>query len=179
MPEFKRVVVIKSAKPCPPPAPPPQKLTQAWRVPPGCHCAIPLLPAGSKIFKVLGQEGSQEVAHDQDSKLLHRFTVGIQWRPEEFVHAALQAGHPSNFEQELPPAPKTAVCTGARMSQAELVAMREAWLSKWEKRKLELCEEEKQFKATLHSDVACWPHGPHKVEENRHGRSLHCSANAS
>ena len=55
VPEFKKVVVVKSPKPCPPPAPPPQKLTQAWRAPPGCQCAVPLIPAGSKVLKVLAR----------------------------------------------------------------------------------------------------------------------------
>ena len=70
---------------------------------------------------------------------------GLQWNEEEFVYAAVDLGHPKSFLKALPTELQDVVYKLASMQDAEVVATRARWFSKWVKRAEALRHEEFSF----------------------------------
>ncbi len=74
---------------------------------------------------------------------------GIQWQEEEFVHAAVDLGHPKSFLKALPDELQDVVYKLTTMKDADVIALRAQWFSKWVKRAESLKREE----AILHNTI--------------------------
>ena len=80
---------------------------------------------------------------------MHELAWGIPHSEQEFVRAAVQAGHPKTFEESLPTALKEAIALTASTPSAVIAEKRATWLRKWAARAVELAEAERDFKRTL------------------------------
>ncbi|CAE7283274.1 unnamed protein product [Symbiodinium sp. CCMP2592] len=74
---------------------------------------------------------------------------GISWSPEEFIHKAVQAGHPKKFDSLLPSALSHSIDVNAKTTPADRVGLRAEWFAKWTKRAAELSGDEKKLKSSL------------------------------
>ncbi|CAE7027233.1 unnamed protein product [Symbiodinium sp. CCMP2592] len=74
---------------------------------------------------------------------------GICWSPEEFIHKAVQAGHPKKFDSLLPSALSHSIDVNAKTTPADRAGLRAEWFAKWTKRAAELSGDEKKLKSSL------------------------------
>ncbi|CAE7643141.1 unnamed protein product [Symbiodinium sp. CCMP2592] len=74
---------------------------------------------------------------------------GISWSPEEFIHKAVQAGHPKKFDSLLPSALSHSIDVNAKTTPADRAGLRAEWFAKWTKRAAELSGDEKKLKSSL------------------------------
>ena len=79
---------------------------------------------------------------------------GIPRSPEEFVKAALVAGHPCENEFALPQALQHAIDVNAKSDSSDLAKNRALFFRKWPARSKELEPAEAQLKATMPSHIA-------------------------
>ena len=130
-------------------------------LPPSACCALRVLPAGAQLLRVTlatvnrgelrGELSSGEEA-GQTAEWVSAW--GIPRTLEEFVKAAIKAGHPCQMEAALPQALQQAIDRNAATSAEQLARDRALFFQKWLARAKELEPEEKKFKASLPEHVA-------------------------
>ena len=130
-------------------------------LPPSACCALRVLPAGAQLLRVTlatvnrgelrGELSSGEEA-GQTAEWVSAW--GIPRTLEEFVKAAIKAGHPCQMEAALPQALQQAIDRNASTSAEQLARDRALFFKKWLARAKELEPEEKKFKASLPEHVA-------------------------
>ena len=144
-------------------------------LPPSACCALRVLPAGAQLLRVtlaavnmgelrsggeLKPEGELrsggELKPDSEASQTAEWVSawGIPRSPEEFVKAAIKAGHPCQMEAALPQALQQAIDRNASTSAEQLARGRALFFKKWLARAKELEPEEQKFKASLPEHVA-------------------------
>ena len=79
-------------------------------------------------------------------------TMGIPWSKEEFMERAKKVAHPFTTPP-VPSEPDLAVFQCITLGPDEVIAQREVWLKKWERRAEQLEEREDELARTLHPDI--------------------------
>ena len=135
-----------------------QRLKDPWPLPNGCSAPISALPAGAQFLRVtplrsnggILQEASGSTSANQAEQ-----AWGIPFSPEEFIHEAVQRGHPKAFSKLVPKFLKDAIMDnfGLNLSLGEIASERVRWFARWTKRAKELSQEEASFKADLPEHV--------------------------
>ncbi|CAE7624993.1 unnamed protein product [Symbiodinium sp. CCMP2592] len=74
---------------------------------------------------------------------------GVPRTEEEFVDAAVKAGHPRNFQDVLPEVLQKAVHMQETLDDQALAKMRTCWIAKWAKRAEQLTHQEAELKRTF------------------------------
>ena len=122
-----------------------------------------MLPAGAQLLRVTlaavnrgeprsGGELKPDSEASQTTEWISAW--GIPRSPEEFVKAAIKAGHPCQMEAALPKALQQAIDRNASTSAEQLARSRALFFKKWLARAKELEPEEQKFKASLPEHVA-------------------------
>ena len=126
-----------------------QRLKAPLMLPPEVHCRLRCLPEGSQLLRVssfsVNKGGTCERVET---------AWGIPRSPEEFVKAALVAGHPCKNEFALPQALQHAIDVNAKSESSYLAKNRALFFRKWAARSKELEPAEAQLKASMPSHIA-------------------------
>ena len=143
--EHQQVLVTKGCMD--PPVALMQRLKTPLDLPSQVQCRLRRLPEGSQLlrvshFSVNGGGSAVEMAW------------GIPRLPEEFVKAAMAAGHPCKNEFALPQAIQHAIDANARRESADLAKNRALFFRKWAARAKELEPDEAKLKANMPSHIA-------------------------
>ena len=126
-----------------------QRLKAPLLLPPEVHCRLRCLPEGSQLLRV----SSVSVNKGGTGNGVET-AWGIPRSPEEFVKAALAAGHPCKNEFALPQALQHAIDVNAKSESSDLAKNRALFFRKWAARSKELEPAEAQLKATMPSHIA-------------------------
>ena len=132
-------------------------------LPPSASCVLRVLPADAQLLRVTlaavnrgeprsGGELKPDSEASQTTEWISAW--GIPRSPEEFVKAAIKAGHPCQMEAALPKALQQAIDRNASTSAEQLARSRALFFKKWLARAKELEPEEQKFKASLPEHVA-------------------------
>ena len=124
-----------------------QRLKSPLQLPAEVRCRLRCLPEGSQLLRVSSVSANKGGSGVETA-------WGIPRVPEEFVKAALVAGHPCKNEFALPQALQHAIKVNAGSDSAELAKSRALFFRKWVARSKELEPEEAQLKATMPKHVA-------------------------
>ena len=90
----------------------------------------------------------------ENPKGMHEQAWGIPYAPDEFVKAAVQAGHPHHIGSLVPPVLAGAISASVKKSKHQMCSDRAEWFRKWIKRPQELKSQESSLKKNLPRDVA-------------------------
>ena len=94
--------------------------------------------------------GGLDCAKGHDGEL----ASGIPYSPQEFVRAAVEAGHPHHIKNLIPKVLENAVWNNTNKSNHEICANRAALFKKWISRSRELHQQELSLKSRLSPDVS-------------------------
>ena len=97
--------------------------------------------------RVLADDPSTEGRSD-----LRKVTVGIPWKPQEFVAEAARRGHPKELLSSLPPELHETILFLASSRDHEIIETRSAFFRKWLTKASELHSEETSLKESLDQD---------------------------
>ena len=111
-----------------------------------CQCELRCLPSGAQLLHMhsSGNEG--------DSLCVSVW--GIPYSPDEFIEAALHAGHPALATSDLPPPLARAIAKSAQSKPEALAKERTNLVRQWATRAHALEGEKRAFKRSLHPEVA-------------------------
>ena len=124
-----------------------QRLKAPLLLPPEVSCRLRCLPEGSQLLRVSSVSANKGGTGAETA-------WGIPRSPEEFVKAALAAGHPCKNEFALPQALQHAIDVNAKSESSDLAKNRALFFRKWAARSKELEPAEAQLKATMPSHIA-------------------------
>ena len=147
--EHQQVLVTKGCMD--PPVALMQRLKTPLDLPPQVQCRLRRLPEGSQLLRV--SNFSVKDGGSVGGSVLE-MAWGIPRPPEEFVKAAMAAGHPCKNEFALPHALQHAIDANARCESADLAKSRALFFRKWAARAKELETDEASLKATMPSHIA-------------------------
>ncbi|CAE7221043.1 Pol [Symbiodinium sp. CCMP2592] len=129
-----------------------ERLKSDFQLPPHLDCALRVLPAGAQLLRITrtvkkgvgsGFSGEEWVS-----------AWGVPRDPQEFVAAAIRAGHPCKWEAALPQVLQNAIQRNASSSSEQLARDRAIFFKTWLSRAKELESEEASFKASLAPHVS-------------------------
>ncbi|CAE7578598.1 unnamed protein product [Symbiodinium sp. CCMP2592] len=129
-----------------------ERLKSDLELPPHLQCPLRVLPAGAQLLRVTktvkkgvgsGFSGEEWVS-----------AWGVPRDPQEFVAAAIRAGHPCKWEAALPQVLQDAIQRNASSSAEQLARDRALFFKTWLSRAKELESEEASFKASLAPHVS-------------------------
>ena len=131
----------------------PSRAWLAWKgpltLPPSVTSELRILPSGAQLLRVTPGNSAKG---GSDSEFVSAW--GIPRSPDEFVKAAIVAGHPCRNDFVLPPPLASAIDRNASESSECLARSRAVFFKKWIARSKELEESEATFKKSLAPHVS-------------------------
>ena len=111
-----------------------------------CQCELRCLPSGAQLLHMRSSN------NQGDSLCVSVW--GIPYSPDEFIEAALRAGHPVLAASDLPPPLARAIAKSAQSKPEALAKERTNLVRQWATRAHALEGEERAFKRSLRPEVA-------------------------